>query len=362
MTNPTTVLVSNDGYVADMAALKASTTGFTILGSQKQTVTASGATGVANEPFIFIVSKDAEGLLKYSPAIYKNNLKRIESAPYIASIPQTAQVVFPAPNGSTMNYSGKEYVVRIVYKDIYGHAGQFTQTYRVNGDYIKFTGSAPTATDLAAAMTAAINRQDEYSIRQHTIARVEASASGNTMTITAKPRTDVTGIYSINEYAQVNFEVTAWVAIENSHLNNVYTPISAETGGKVIQAPEAGAQSMLVGKGNYMLVRDREKVGVAYKGGLNAKAWPAQFNSTSWHTFTTNPALTYQTLTIISEADYMSDNRFPRSTQYTTELYVATGEDNGKDILNAFIDASKTGYIVANTAANGTVSMSNAIA
>ncbi len=358
MTNPTTVLVSNTGYVADIAAVKASTgTAFTIVGSQKQTVTDAD---IAAEPFIFIVSKDAAGLLKYSPAIYRDNLKHIEASPYIGVTQQSAAIKFPAPDAATGNYIGKEFVVRIVYKDIYGHPGQFTQTYRVNGDSIVPAGATVSANDLAAAMAAAINRPDEYSIRQEAIARVAAAVTADTVTLTAMERNDVTGVYSINEYAQVNFEVTSWVSIENDKLNNVYTPIGV-FGGVVsnnVTTPKPG-------KGNYMLVRDREKLGVAYKGGLNAKAWPAQFNSTNWHTFTTDAASTYNSLTIISQADYMSDNRFPRHTQYVTELYIktgATGIDTATTVLNAFIAASNSTNIVANTASDGTVNYGNAIA
>lgn len=101
--------------------------------------------------------------------------------------------------------AGNRYVLRIVYKDMYEAAWQFTHTYEV------YAASA-TASDLAAAIVKKINA--------HKNRRVQASASSAVITLTAMAKDDNEGVDSLNEYSVVCMEASLYVTKPSALLSN----------------------------------------------------------------------------------------------------------------------------------------------
>jgi hypothetical protein len=177
MTNPTTVLIAKE-FVASTKVESLTPGQLTIVGAQKDVLTASDKTA-------FLALKKANGQVLFSPAIHAANIDVIEASAYIPPIEEQAIVDFTDADV----FNGHEYVIRLVYKDIYDHPGQFTQTYRallgVN------SGSTPTVGDkvaLAKKFVAAINRKDSYSPIDKSTSRITASqiAGGTDLVVAAK--------------------------------------------------------------------------------------------------------------------------------------------------------------------------------
>lgn len=101
--------------------------------------------------------------------------------------------------------AGNRYVLRIVYKDMYEAAWQFTHTYEV---YAETT----TAKDLVDAFLKKINA--------HKNRRVQASASAAVLTLTAMPKDDNEDVYSLNEYSVVSMEASLYETIPGALLAN----------------------------------------------------------------------------------------------------------------------------------------------
>lgn len=101
--------------------------------------------------------------------------------------------------------AGNRYVLRIVYKDFEVNNFQFTHTYEV---YAETT----TAKDLVDAFLKKINA--------HKNRRVQASASAAVLTLTAMPKDDNEGVYSLNEYSVVSMEASLYETIPGALLAN----------------------------------------------------------------------------------------------------------------------------------------------
>ena len=138
--------------------------------------------------------------------------------------------------------AGNRYVLRIVYKDMYEAAWQFTHTYEV---YAETT----TAKDLVDAFLKKINA--------HKNRRVQASASAAVLTLTAMPKDDNEGVYSLNEYSVVSMEASLYETIPGALLAN---QPKAVVGAKIEKT--AGNP----GKGYWKQVRDAEVRNMGYKG------------------------------------------------------------------------------------------------
>lgn len=161
--------------------------------------------------------------------------------------------------------------------------------------------------------------------------------------MTSKLRTDAGDLYSINSYAQVNFEVCSWFVYQNGTFN-YNNPYDAKI--KYLETANPG-------KGQWRLVRDREKFGAAYKGNLNAKAWPATINSTQWYDLNTDPTKNYNTLTIISDQPYISvQAQYEEKAKYQTEVYIpsgATGVSALETAISGFLSNNAIKGKVVNT-------------
>lgn len=110
--------------------------------------------------------------------------------------------------------AGNRYVLRIYYKDIYEAVWQFTHTYEVYAE-------SATAAGLAAALVKKINA--------HKNRRVQATVSGAVITLTAMPKDDNEGVYSLNEYSVVSMEASLYETIPGALLANQPKAVAGAT-------------------------------------------------------------------------------------------------------------------------------------
>jgi hypothetical protein len=189
---------------------------------------------------------------------------------------------------------GHRYVLRIVYKDMYEAPGQFTHTYET-------VATTETADDLGNALLKKINK--------HVNRRVSATFASHKLTLTALPKDDNEGVYSLNEYSVVSMEASLYVTIPGALLSNVPEAVPGATITKTAGKP---------GKGYWKQVRDMEVRMLGYKGHVFTDAYPIiepKRNVTE--------GAKYDYITIENDNLYLSpDNQYIKTTPLTTELYV----------------------------------------
>ena len=199
------------------------------------------------------------------------------------------------PNGTSATVViGHRYVLRIVYKDMYEAPGQFTHTYEA-------IATTETADDLGNALLKKINK--------HANRRVNATFASHKLTLTALPKDDNEGVYSLNEYSVVSMEASLYVTIPGALLSNVPEAVPGATITKTAGKP---------GKGYWKQVRDMEVRMLGYKGHVFTDAYPIiepKRNVTE--------GASYDYITIENDNLYLSpDNQYIKTTPLTTELYV----------------------------------------
>lgn len=214
---------------------------------------------------------------------------------------------------------GHRYVLRIVYKDMYEAPGQFTHTYEA----IATTG---TANDLGNALLKKINK--------HANRRVNATFTNNKLTLTALPKDDNEGVYSLNEYSVVSMEASLYVTIPGALLSNVPEAVRGATITKTAGKP---------GKGYWKQVRDMEVRMLGYKGHVFTDAYPI----IEPKRFVTEGA-TYDYFTIENDNLYLSpDNQYIKTTPLTTEVYVEHAEGNKTSVFAKALGSFITGVKIA---------------
>jgi hypothetical protein len=195
---------------------------------------------------------------------------------------------------------GYRYVLRIVYKDLYEHPGQFTHSYEVIA-----TSVNPAV--LSAAFAARITT--------HTGSRVTATDDGtSTLTITAKviTGTGYDGVNAINSYSQVAMEVFAYVT----------NPSAAFSAQSAITGLTITTTASKPGRGNWKIVRDRERAALGYKGITNRTEYPVIQPD-----LTVDATATYDTLVIEYRKEYQSpDNQYVKTTDLAAEVYIVAGQ------------------------------------
>jgi hypothetical protein len=251
------------------------------------------------------VKADGTTISKTAP-IAKKSVKNITpagtsadgiSGVYVAPAEATATIDFAA----VPVVVGKRYVMRLIYRDIYEHPGQFTHTY----EYIAKTSSATT---LAAKFVELVNN--------HVGRRVNASLTGDKITLLAKSVTDngfgTQGKEAITPYSQVMMRPVMYSSTPNSQFNSVKEEIVGITIANTQSKP---------GKGNAYIVRDREQAALGYKGITFRTTFPIIKPEL-------NVDLTshYDTLVIEFENKYQSpDNQYVKGTEEAAEIYIVNG-------------------------------------
>lgn len=254
-------------------------------------------------------------VVEYSNAIQKASKPSYVMGDYKAPVAEKIEIDF----NNVKPVIGHRYVLRIVYKDLYETPGQFTHTYE--------TVSASAVADvLGNALLKKINK--------HANRRVTATFENHKLTLTAMPKDDNEGVYSLNEYSVVSMEASLYVTIPGALLSNVPEAVAGAIIKKTAGDP---------GKGLWKQVRDMEVRMLGYKGHVFTDAYPI----IEPKRFVTEGA-TYDYFTIENDNLYLSpDNQYIKTTPLTTEVYVEHEAGNKTSVFAKALDSFITGVKLA---------------
>lgn len=227
--------------------------------------------------------------IDFSNEIKKNSKPSAVIGKYVAPVEE--KIVIALTDATIV--AGNRYVLRIVYKDMYEAAWQFTHTYEVYAE-------SATAADLAAAIVKKINA--------HKNRRVQATVSSAVITLTAMPKDDNEGVDSLNEYSVVTMEASLYETIPGALLANQPKAVAGATIAKTVGNP---------GKGYWKQVRDAEVRNMGYKGHVFTGAYPSVEQARK-----VVEGAEYDYAIIENDNLYLSnDNQYIKTTPLTTEVY-----------------------------------------
>lgn len=227
--------------------------------------------------------------IDFSNEIKKNSKPSAVIGEYVAPVEE--EIVITLTDATIV--AGNRYVLRIVYKDMYEAAWQFTHTYEVYAE-------SATAADLAAAIVKKINA--------HKNRRVQATVSSAVITLTAMPKDDNEGVDSLNEYSVVTMEASLYETIPGALLANQPKAVAGATIAKTVGNP---------GKGYWKQVRDAEVRNMGYKGHVFTGAYPSVEQTRK-----VVEGAEYDYAIIENDNLYLSnDNQYIKTTPLTTEVY-----------------------------------------
>lgn len=250
-------------------------------------------------------------VVEYSNAIQKASKPSYVMENYKAPVAEEIEINLT----SAKPVIGHRYVLRIVYKDLYEAPGQFTHTYET-------VATSEVADDLGNALLKKINK--------HANRRVTATFTNHKLTLTAMPKDDNEGVYSLNEYSVVSMEASLYVTIPGALLSNVPEAVAGATIKKTAGHP---------GKGFWKQVRDMEVRMLGYKGHVFTDAYPI----IEPKRFVTEGD-TYDHFTIENDNLYLSpDNQYIKTTPLTTEVYVKHAAENKTSVFAKALDSFITG-------------------
>jgi len=270
---------------------------------KNKTVLAAGAT-ISDSDTIYIVqstgdtfdytTKDGTAVtgnrkIKMSGPIVGAKVKNYSGIAYSAKSEQVSSVDL---SGWTPAI-GTEYFIRIVYKDIPEHPGQFTQTYR----------HVATTTDPDAEAAALVLR-----VNKHSGARVVASynSTSNVFTLTAKAIPECTSnLTDIDKFILVEFDV-------------MFNYVAGNGAWTVIPSTDTTITTTVAnyGSGNWEQIRDLEKELQGYRGISNLTQFPVIEPDKD-----TVKSATYNMIVIEHEVPYQSpDNQYVKDAPQTTAL------------------------------------------
>jgi hypothetical protein len=207
---------------------------------------------------------------------------------------------------------GTEYIIRIVYKDLKEHPGQFTQTYR----YVSTTATLDT---FGAAIVAKINA--------HSGSRVTATYTSGTDTIaiTGKAIPEcTTALTDIDKFSQVEFDL--FFNYVDSSGNWVEWPVTTPT--------VVATTALEHGQGTWEQVRDLEKAQKGYRGFTNRTTFPIKEPTT----YTVKDE-TYDLLVIESDKSYESSDAWVKQAPLTQVIAIPyTATTNQMDAILAVLN------------------------
>ena len=206
-----------------------------------------------------------------------------------------SEQVLDFPCAGMVPVVGTEYIVRIVYKDMNEHPGQFTHTYR----YVSTTAV------LATWLTAIIAK-----INAHSGRRVLASAPGASvlrLTGLAIPECG-TRLTDIDEFTMVEFDAFYNYVDANGNWQTFPSTSTVKT-----------LTSAEYGQGTWELERDAEKLAKGYRGNDNKTHFPVLEMD-----FETVVDETYDAIIIEHDKSYLSpDNQYVKQAPLTTVIFIA---------------------------------------
>ena len=248
--------------------------------------------------------------IDFSNEIKKNSKPSAVIGEYVAPVEE--KIVITLTDATIV--AGNRYVLRIVYKDMYEAAWQFTHTYEVYAE-------SATAADLAAAIVKKINA--------HKNRRVQATVSSAIITLTAMPKDDNEGVDSLNEYSVVTMEASLYETIPGALLANQPKAVAGATIAKTVGNP---------GKGYWKQVRDAEVRNMGYKGHVFTGAYPSVEQTRK-----VVEGAEYDYAIIENDNLYLSnDNQYIKTTPLTTEVYCPSLVDSIVDKgIQSFISGAE---------------------
>lgn len=248
--------------------------------------------------------------IDFSNEIKKNSKPSAVIGEYVAPVEE--KIVITLTDATIV--AGNRYVLRIVYKDMYEAAWQFTHTYEVYAE-------SATAADLAAAIVKKINA--------HKNRRVQATVSSAVITLTAMPKDDNEGVDSLNEYSVVTMEASLYETIPGTLLANQPKAVAGATIAKTVGNP---------GKGYWKQVRDAEVRNMGYKGHVFTGAYPSVEQTRK-----VVEGAEYDYAIIENDNLYLSnDNQYIKTTPLTTEVYCPSLVDSIVDKgIQSFISGAE---------------------
>ena len=243
--------------------------------------------------------------LKFSDPIEGAKVRKYVGTAYAAATEQTDSWALTG----FVPVVGTEYLVRIVYKDMNEHPGQFTQTYRL------------TATDaLLATWVVAMNAK----INAHTGRRVDSTTNTTTtLVLTGRHIPEcTTGNTDIESFRMVEFE--SFILYVDADGN--WQEIVATSATPCTRVPAE------YGSGTGALIRDLERDSWPYRGIVNITMFPWQFPDID-----TVYASTYNLITIEHDKLYLSpDNQYVKQAPLTTTIaFVVPSSGNQQDAVLA---------------------------
>ena len=248
--------------------------------------------------------------IDFSNEIKKNSKPSAVIGEYVAPVEE--KIVITLTDATIA--AGNRYVLRIVYKDMYEAAWQFTHTYEVYAE-------STTAADLAAAIVKKINA--------HKNRRVQATVSSAVIALTAMPKDDNEGVDSLNEYSVVTMEASLYETIPGALLANQPKAVAGATITKTVGNP---------GKGYWKQVRDAEVRNMGYKGHVFTGAYPSVEQTRK-----VVEGAEYDYAIIENDNLYLSnDNQYIKTTPLTTEVYCPSLVDSIVDKgIQSFISGAE---------------------
>lgn len=270
------------------------------------------------------VLRKADGSVEYRPIVKWSNeikaadIKSFSFLEYAADTEDTAVINFGNLDATTLALfaeGGKRIIVRLTFKDMPHRYRKWTESY----EYV--TKAGDTKSTIATGIANMINSDYKR-------ARVQATASGNNVTLVALPYDDDDNVDSLSWANKVRFNVNVYYtnpAAEGWEANNKNFP----QGVTITKTP--GKQYPASAK----LVRDRESWAMGYQGILNRGegTWPIIKPDME-----TNLDNHYDAITLEFENMYRAADDIQRKTKQTLEVYGTTGQiANLKNILGAFV-------------------------
>ena len=283
---------------------------------KNKTVLTAGAT-VSDSDTIYIVqsTSDTFDYTNKAGTAVTGNRKIIMSGPIVGSkVKGYRGTAYDAKSEQTASITltgmtpvvGTEYIVRLVYKDVKEHPGQYTQTYR----YVSTTATLDT---FGTAIAAKINA--------HSGRRVNATYTTGTDVLLLTAREIPQGTSSlteIDEFKQVEFEVF-FNYVDSDGYWQTWTPNSATI---TYTAADSGS-------GEWEQIRDLENKVIGYRGISNLTHFPVIKPE-----YETVKDETYDMIVIEHEVPYQSpDNQYVKDAPQTTILAIADGASQTTDIL-----------------------------
>lgn len=204
--------------------------------------------------------------------------------------------------------AGTQYLIRIIYKDVKEHPGQFTATYRT----IATTATLDTE---GAALAAKVNADSGR--------RVDATYTSGTdvLLLTAKAIPEcTTSLTDIDKFSMVDFDVRFLYVDSDGYWQTIASTSTTVT--------ESGPE---YGQGNWEQVRDLEKAAKGYIGFTNRTTFPVKEPTTY-----TVKNETYDLLVIEHDKAYQSpDNQYVKQTPLTTIIALPENASQTTNVLAA---------------------------